>query len=636
MLSKGQSIIKPGAPWAFGVALFLRFGLFWLLLFTVQRLMFHLHFFGRFKNELFSETIQAYFQGFRLDLAMIGYLALSLLPIYLLWALTRNRWRSRFSLILKVLFFFLALLAVLIHCGEINAYKEWNHKLTTRVFTHLTNPAEVFRTATFGNYIFFFLYVLVQLFVVRFLAKLLLSNIWAQGNKLLIEPIYSGLTFAVLVPLSFLFARGGWQQIPINIASGMFSNSAIINDMSTNSSYYFLHSLNSYSKVDLDKYLSQVSASEAEEFLVSRKTSCDRFDYFLDTIRPNIVFVVMESWVADAISYSGLVEGTTPYFDQLIDEGLYFSNVYATAGTSEIGNASIFSGYPGLPQVSLTLHQDKSRKVKALNETLKTVGYTSSYLFGGDLKYGNIGGYFLDHHFDEIKDESSFQHINKRGKLNIYDTDLLLAFVEDMNKKSEPFMAVSFTGSTHSPWDIPQEWKGFYSGDEAGIMNTIRFADFAISDFIENVKNQSWFNNTIFVFVADHGRTFPGNPFHYTPSFFRIPLLFWGPALKDEFRGMDINRIASQTDIVATMLHQMQLPTEDYPYSRNLMCDDLEQFAIYTSSLGYGKITPEGDFFFNMLLGQYSTNTYSESEQEESFRATQLYLKGVWERFKEL
>jgi phosphoglycerol transferase MdoB-like AlkP superfamily enzyme len=252
------------------------------------------------------------------------------------------------------------------------------------------------------------------------------------------------------------------------------------------------------------------------------------------------------------------------------------------------------------------------------------------------LKYGNIGGYFLDHHFDEIKDESSFSHIKKRGKLNIYDTDLFEAFVSNMNQKREPFMSVVFTGSTHSPWDIPEKWNNFYQGEEAGIMNTIHFADFAIAEFIENAQKQSWFENTIFIFVADHGRTYPGNPFHYTPSFFRIPLLFWGPALKDEFKGVDVDKIASQTDIVSTLLHQMNLPATDYPYSRNLMCADFEQFAIYTSSLGYGKITPSGDFFFNMLLGQYSTNSYAESEQEEAFRTTQLYVKAVWERFKKL
>ncbi len=636
MLKNGVSTIKSGAAWAYGFALTVRFAIFWLFLFAVQRLIFNLHFLEQFKKENFYEYVQAYVQGFRLDLAMIGYLILAILPFYLTWALTHNKWKKGASFVLRFAFFLLTVLAVLIHCGEINVYEEWGHKLTTRVFTHLVNPDEVFRSATWGNYVFFFLYVIIQLTAVWLLTKLIIKPLWKHASAMTIKPLWSLFTVLFLVPVSFLLARGGWQPIPINIASAMYSNSAIINDMSTNSSYYFLHSLNSYAKVDLNNYLQDVEPEEAEKYINALHTQCDSFDYFLDTIRPNIVFVVMESWVADAISYSGKVEGTTPNFDRLISEGLYFSNIYATAGTSEIGNASIFSGYPGLPQVSLTLHQDKSRKIPALNQTLKKLGYNSSYMFGGDLKYGNIGGYFLDHQFDEIKDESSFGHIKKRGKLNIYDTDLLKAFVEDINKKAEPFLAVTFTGSTHSPWDIPDSWNSFYTGDEAGIMNTIHFSDHAIGQFIEKAKRQPWYENTIFVFVADHGRSYPGNPYHYAPSFFRIPLLFWGPALSADFRGVDINGIASQTDIVATILAQMQLSTDDYLYSRNLMCPNLDQFAIYTSSLGYGKVTPDGDFFFNMIQGTFSTNSLPEELHEQELTLTRLYLRAVWESFKVL
>jgi phosphoglycerol transferase MdoB-like AlkP superfamily enzyme len=636
MLNEGLKTIKSGSSWAFGVAFFIRFIIFYLLLFAFQRLVFNIHFLSEFKQLDFSEYFQAYFRGFRLDMAIIGYLTLFILPFYLAWALTKEQWKQRFAKLLKVVFYLLILFVVFIHSGEVNAYEEWGHKLTTRVFTHLSNPDEVFRTATFSNYLFFILYTCLELAAAWLLIRVVLKPMWQHGQQLNIKPLHSLVTFSALLPISFLLARGGWQPIPIGIASSMYSNHAIVNDMSTNSAYYFLHSLNSYSKVDLDKYLAEVDAVEAELFFSERINDCYDFEFFLDTIRPNLVFVVLESWVADAISYSGLVSGTTPHFDQLISEGLYFSNFYATAGTSEIGNASIFSGYPGLPQVSLTLHQDKSRKVKALNQTLKDYGYYSSYMFGGDLKYGNIGGYFLDHLFDEIKDESNFSHIKKRGKLNIYDTDLLAAFIEDIAKKPEPFMAVAFTGSTHSPWDIPEEWRNFYSGNEEGIMNTIHFADFALAQFIADAKKQDWFDNTLFVFVADHGRSYPGNPFHTTPSFFKIPLLFWGPTLKEEFRGKDLNKIASQTDIVSTLLHQMKISSEEYPYSRNLMCTDHEQFAIYTSSLGYGMISTEGDFFYQMLQQKFTNNTYSADKQEEALRFTRLYLKAVWERFKSL
>jgi len=636
MLSKDELISNSRSAAALSFAIYLRFVLFWILLFTAQRFLFNLHYLSRFRSEQFSEYFRAYYHGFRLDMAMIGYLTLGILPFYLLWAMTKDRWKLIFNRVMLVALLLLVLFSTLIHCGELVAYDEWNHKLTTRVFTHLGNPDEVFRTATWGNYFYFFSYALIQFIFALLLTKLIFGPVFRASERLNPRVIWSALTFFVLVPISLLLARGGWQQIPININAAMFSSSPIVNDMSTNSTYYFLHSLNSYSKEDLEKYLGGVEVSKSAIYFMSLENKCDTFDYFLDTIRPNLVFVVLESWVAGAISHSGEVKGTTPNFDQMISEGLYFSRMYATAGTSEIGNASIFSGYPGLPQVSLTLHQDKSRKIPALNQTLKDYGYTSSYLFGGDLKYGNIGAYFLDHNFDKIKDESNFSHITKRGKLNIYDTDLLEAFIKEVDQKKAPFISVVFTGSTHSPWDIPKEWQDFYSGEEAGIMNTIHYADHALGLFIQKAKERPWYNNTLFVFVADHGRTYPGNSLHHASSFFRIPLLFWGPALKEEFRGQEIDRIGSQTDIVTTILSQMQISSEAYSFSRNLMCPNLEQFAIYTSSLGYGKITPEGDFFYNMLLGQFSSTSFESIDLEKEHQKAQMYLRTVWERFKAL
>jgi phosphoglycerol transferase MdoB-like AlkP superfamily enzyme len=356
----------------------------------------------------------------------------------------------------------------------------------------------------------------------------------------------------------------------------------------------------------------------------------------LDTIRPNLVFVVLESWVADAISYSGKIENTTPNFDAMIEEGVYFSNCYATSGTSEVGNASIFSGYSALPGVSLTLNQDKSRRVPSLNQTLKPYGYTSSYLFGGDLKYGNIGAYFLDHQFDEVKDEKHFSHIQKRGKLNVYDTDLFAAFIKELNAKQQPFLSVAFTGSTHSPWDIPEEWNSFYSGNEAGIVNTIRFADHALASFIQEAKKQPWFDNTLFIFVADHGRTCPSNGSHLTPEFFRIPLLFWGQPIQEQFRGLTIDRIVSQADLLATLLGQMQIPADANPYSRNQMCEDILPFAIYTSTLGYGGVSPECHFYFNMAKKDFFINACETAENYGLIQKTQWYLKTVWEDFKAL
>lgn len=627
---------KTGASWAFMPAFFVRFILFFLTLFLVQRILFQFHYRKKFADLNFDDYFPAYFKGLSLDLAFVGFVTIPLVLVFVLWLLLKGKAQHVVKILLKVLFTVLALLIVFIHAGEIGAYGDWNHKLSSRVFIHLSNPDEVFRTASFAHYFLFFRYAVLQLVIVWLLSRSLFSKLMLYPANNRVAPIWIVSTSLVFISTAFLMARGGWQKIPLNSSKSMFSQHAVVNDLCINSSYYFFESLRESSKVDLDIYLEGVSEEDALALKQHIETGCDDFPQFLDTLRPNIVVVVLESWVADAISHSGQVEETTPHFDQLISEGFYFSNCYATSGTSEVGNASIFSGFPALPKVSLSLLQDKSRRVKALNQTLKNQGYFSSYLFGGDLKYGGIGGYFLDHNFDEIKDEKHFAHIKQRGALNIYDTDLLEQFIQDIDKRESPFISVVFTGSTHSPWDIPNQWNDFYDGEESGIINTIRFADHALGTFIKNVKRKPWFSNTLFVFVADHGRTSPTNSGHHNPEFFRIPLLFWGPVLHEEFQGKQEDIVISQTDIVATLLTQMNLPTSDYPYSRNVLCTSYNPFAIYSSTKGYGMINPRGHLFFDMLRSDFSVNSFPEDQKQAELKFLKIFLKLVYMDFQAL
>lgn len=625
-----------GAQWALGFAFFTRFVVFWLLLFVLQRAIFLVHYWSKFKEINYDEILKAFFFGLGLDLAMIGLLSLAFIPFCLTWMAFNGKNNKLTNWIIKAPLILSLLASIFVHSGEIAVYSEWGHKLTTRVFTHLVNPDEMYRSAKFLDVVWFLFYSAIQLVFAFFLIKISFKPLveYLKENK--IKKSFYPIQFFVFMPLAGLMARGGWQAIPISISDAMFSQSAIVNDLSINSTYYFFQSLAKNKDNTLDDLFAKDDAKLAEQIFQEIKDSCEDFDYFLDTIRPNIVFVVLESWTSDAISASGKIENTTPNFDRLIDEGLYFSNCYATSGTSEVGLSSIFSGYPGLINVSLPLSQEKSRKTKAINQTLKNYGYNSSFLFGGDLKYGNIGAYLYDHQFEDVKDEKHFKHIKTRGALNVYDTDLLEEFINQINQNKEPFMSVAFTGSTHSPWDIPEKWLSFYQGNEKGIINTIRFADHALGKFITLAKQQAWFENTIFIFVSDHGRTSPFNEHHFTPEFFKIPLLFWGKPIKEDFRGMKMNQIVSQIDIVATLLSQMKISHAEFKYSRNQMCPQNFPFAMYSSTLGFGGISPQCNFFYNLENGTYFTNSCYLLESNNFIDGVRGYFKTVWEDFKAL
>lgn len=534
----------------------------------------------------------------------------------------------------------LLLPVVLIHAGEINAYTEWNSKLTARVFVNIIHPDEVFRTADYSMTFWFFCYAILELiFGWRILNWLFKPNKNKESVK-----IHQGILafipiLPILIGLQFLTARGGWQQIPINIDAAYYSNNYVLNDLSVNSTYFFAKNFILFRRGDIGSYISNYSQEEIEEILhyfyhYDSKPSLE----ILKNNRPNIVFVIMESWTANVSEKITGKPGASPEFDQLASEGILFTNIYSTSTTSEVGNSSLLSGYPALPEIFITMQPAKHRQLKSFNQTLKEFGYTAGYYFGGDLKYGNIQSYITDHGFERVHDENDFPKDLKKGKLNYYDEDLFRYFLEEINQQETPFLQCVFTGSTHSPYDCPPSKKGKpWKGQEADFMNSVLYSDECIEDFITKAKKQPWYSNTLFVFVADHGHA---SPYQANPSesdFYHIPLLLYGDVLKEEVRGKIIEKIGSQADIVQTILQQMDIKGKDYPWSKNLLSENAPEFALHAMARGFGWISPKGKFTYHFDFQKYLSNTFEDSKTLEIERKRcNAFMQLLYEQYSNL
>lgn len=610
--------------------------LFWILVFDFQRILFTFHNFSKFSEVGFFNWLGAFFYSLRLDLASAGYL--SVLPAIFLVIATiwEKRWARRsFTIVLL----FEAVVCALIHAGEINAYPEWNHKLTGRVFMHLSNPDEVVRTADYGMMFWFFIYASLEIFWAFKLRKWLFPFRKHEVSTTALKNTF--LTVVAIPVVSFiclLFARGGFQPIPINTDAAMYTNNYVANDLSVNSTYFFAKSFLLYNRTDIDEFIPAISdekALEMEQKLYGYELVHDHF--VLDNTRPNIVFIILESWTGNAIGSMTNTPTATPNFDKLTKEGLFFSNVYGVSGTSEIGNSAIFSGYPGVPEISITMQADKHRKIPCLNEDLKEWGYTSAYLFSGDLKYGNIGGYFKDHGFDIVEDENDFPKSLSKGKLNYYDEDLYDLLIQKMNHLPQPFLQCGFTGSTHSPYDFPNPDKyDHFSGVEGKFHNSMLYADSCLSDFLKKAKKQPWYQNTLFVFVADHGHASNEQQNPSASAYNRIPVLIYGEPLKKEYRGQRIEKLGSQVDIVRTLLYQMGGDYQRYKWAKDLLNPNAPEFALHTINRGYGWVTPKGNFTYHMENKIVMDNSYSDKDYKQEFSNCQSLLSMIYSDYKKL
>ncbi len=609
--------------------------LFWVLLFDVERILFSIHNWNKFIDVKMSEWLLAFVYSFRLDMATAA--ALSTIPLLVLVFrfIIPGKWvRPTFIAVLGIE----VLLNAFIHSGEINAYTEWNHKLTTRVFMHLANPDEVFRTADYSMTVWYFIYAILEVFIALRLGKILFHPNFVKSDMPWYKKIPVGFSIFLFFGSSFfLLLRGGIQQIPLNIDSAYYSNSHVANDLSVNSLYFFGKSFLLYNRSEIDEFIPKMEQNEAAKTVSNLYNyPKEHNQYIFNKNKPNVVFIIMEGWSANAIGCLSETKNSTPNFDKLSKEGLLFTNVFACGGTSEIGNSSIFSGYPALPEISISMQPDKHRKIHTINEDLEKIGYSTNYLFGGDLKYGNIGGYFMDHGFDRVEDEKVFSSSLKKGKLNYYDEDLYSLMLKKMNTTKEPFLHCAFTGSTHSPFDQPKTKGQNFTGEEADYMNSLVYADQCLGSYIEKCKKQKWFKNTIFIFVADHGHPTPGLPNPSAKLFFRIPLLVWGEPLKNEFKGKQEAKIGSQSDIAATLLYQFRGDLKRYPWSKDLLNPKAPEFALHTINRGYGWISSKGNIVYQMDTKTFGENTYLPNDQKAEIKNCHAFLNQFYKNFKEL
>lgn len=608
---------------------------FWIVLFDAMRLLFMFHNAKKITAAGWLETGKAFVHSLQLDLSTAAILSIGPFLFYVIW---KSLGYSFLKKTYQFIFGLFILLVVVIHAGEINAYPEWNHKLSTKVFIHLSNPDEVGRTASWTMVFWFTFYMFIGLAV----AYLVRRKLFHKDINEVLKPKIGGrlasvLSFILFAPLLVIAARGGLQPIPINVDAANYSSANIANDLSINSTYYFGKSFLLYNRSNLDDVFPKMNIDKAiaiRNKLYSNESNTSH--QILDTIRPNLVFVVLEGWSANTIKSITGKGGVTPHFDKLTQKGLLFTRFYANGGTSEIGNATIFGGFPALPEISMSMQPEKHRKLPALNQDLKKEGYYASYLFSGDLTYGNIHSFFSDHGFDNIQDENDFPKNLPRGRLNYYDEDLFSFFLKNINASPQPFLQCAFTGSTHSPYDFPKRKNQTYVGPEQEYMNSMIYADESLHQFIEKCKKESWYKNTLFVLVADHGHTTPDLSNPNNGDYFHIPLLFFGEVLKKEFRGKKIDIVGSQNDIVATLLQQMKLPTAGYPWSKNLLNPSTKSFALHTVTRGYGWITDTGNFSYNLDSKSFLDQNYTPAELKKQSTVCKAYLVELYRQFKAL
>ncbi len=570
--------------------------IFWILFFNLTRLIFIIYYLKIILVEKihFWEIIGVFWHAFKLDLATSCYLMI--IPFFLLVFQTfyNSKWLSFLNRAYAAL---IIVVYSLTTAGEMGIYAEWKTKLTYKVVKYLSNPAEIYNSAETGTFFlllfFFFLISTIGIWVYfRFISMPFPErkiSWWSQLLFILFMPI-----------LLFLGMRGGIQQIPINQSESYYSDHNILNISAVNNLFnLYISIFENLQNFNHNPYVFFEATKAKETVDKLYEIPKDTTISILKTHRPNIVLLILESWSADLIESLGGMPGITPEFMELEKNGILFDQIYASGSRSEQGMASLFSGFPAHPISSITVQPDKFVKLPSIIKVLEKQGYSTSFYFGGQLIYGNIKSYMIYNGFDQIMEGDDFPQTLPQGKLGIHDEFTLDYMLHDLGNKKQPFFSSLFTLSTHSPWDQPFHKPLNWGDNEQEYINAAYYTDHALGEFFKKAKLQPWFDQTLFVIVADHSHNSYRNWHPASREYHKIPLLFYGNVIRDEFKGSVWHKLGNQHDLACTLLSQMNLPAGLFHFSKNLFNPYTAEFAYFSTDDGLGWIRPNAYFTYD-------------------------------------
>jgi len=612
----------------------LRIYVFWLVFFALERLFFIIIDYIMIKNSGAGvvEVLQAFWYAIPLDLSMASYFATF---SWLILAI-QNFYNSSFlDSIHKWFQNFLIFIVGLIIVGNIGIYPEWKMKLNFKALEYLTRPAEVLESNQTSKTV---LEVFLMILVIGF-GTWLFNRFYFKKTQNAKPNILAKIGFVIIVPLFvFLAMRGGVKEIPISQSQSYYSQKDVMNDLAVNTTWNLMYSImNTMDIADNNVFIS-FSPQKADSLVqVMHMVEKDTTINILNTQKPNVLFIIMESWSGDLVHALGGRAGLTPRFDSLINNGLFFTHLYSSGNRSQQGLASILGGFPALPITTLTTSPEKMRQTATITRQLNTAGYHSAFYYGGQLRYGNIKAYLMHNQFQTIIEDADISKKIPRGKLGIHDGDMFPFVLDKINHIEQPFFVNFFTLSSHSPYDQPMKKVIKWDDSEDKFHNSVYYTDSVLGVFMAEAQKQDWYDNTLIVIVADHSHQTYTHRSIYEKDYRHIPMLITGGALKAKYKGVKYDAICSQTDLTTTVLKQLNMDASAFPWSKDLMNPYTPQFAYFESNQGFGWVRPEGYLSYDHFNKQFLENSFTDSiHKNRAYIEGASYLQVLFQEYIDL
>ncbi len=308
----------------------------------------------------------------------------------------------------------------------------------------------------------------------------------------------------------------------------------------------------------------------------------------------NLVIILEESLGATFVESLGGV-AVTPQLEQLKHQGWWFENLYATGTRSVRGIEAVVSGFMPTPAQSVVKLSLAQQHFYTLGTALAEQGYHNSFIYGGEAHFDNMRAFFTGNGFAEVIDLPKIAEPVFVGSWGASDEDVFRAahqHFSQMQQQNQPFFSLVFSSSNHTPFEFPDGRITLHEQPKNSVNNAVKYADHALGQFIAQAKQSAYWQDTLFLIVADHDNRVYGNNLVPVEKF-HIPGLILGADIQPK----RITPVASQIDLAPTLLSLLGISAQTPFIGRDFTRDDtspgraLMQFDQYFALLEQNNLT---------------------------------------------
>jgi len=515
----------------------------------------------------------------------IGIAFVSLKTIFFAALLFTEKYRKQIRLALFSLTIFLFVLLII--QNAVSEFFFWN-EFGVR-YNFIAVDYLVYTNAVIGNIMES--YPVVPLFASVGILSFAATYIIIKKSKSFLEDLPNFSNKLKIIVVQTLLFGSALLILPV-ITSQQNSSNVFANELQSNGLQKFYKAFTN-SELDYFEFYETLPEEELAKFEaivnMNYKNNTNNITSEGTEIKKNVVLITVESLSEEFMKHYGNQNNITPFLDQLAEESLFFTNLYATGNRTVRGLEAVTLCLPPTPGESVVKRIDNKNKFTT-GSVFQSKGYTTKFLYGGDAYFDNMQDFFGGNGYDVI-DKSNLKpnEISFSNIWGVCDEDMAKKAIQVMNeeaKTGKPFFNHWMTVSNHRPFTYP-EGKISISGTAKSREGGVMYTDYALKQFFKMAKKQAWFKNTVFVIVADHCASSSGKT-ELPMDKYRIPAFIYAPGFIEPQK---VDKLVSQIDLMPTVLGLLNFKYQSKFFGKDVLKTNYipRAFIATYQDLGYIK-----------------------------------------------